>query len=235
MDVQQSLQTGGGGEYLKLGNIGNANEVSDLYTISSATIVGINSAIALARFGNIGGITLNSFFDLFGLEGYLSTMFLVLIFIQITRWFYTKFYTAGGLREWSPVVFVCILLATQVVSDLIFYFGLLNQVPYGQNTLLDSIKNYVKEHGAQAMGGHAAFLILISTLAMIFKEVSPAIILFITCLSLYLLPYLLSVVSKYSKAARAAEEAAAAAQKAKVASPKNEGFHQGGGGWSPGF
>ena len=227
MDVQQSLQTGGGSEFIKLGDIGNVNEINDLYTISSATVIGINVAIAFARLGQIGGISFNAFFDSFGLEGYLSTMFLVLIFMQIARWAYTRFYTAGGIRQWSPLVFVLIVLGTQVVHDLVFYFGVLDKIPYGQNTLLDSVKRYVKENGAQSMGGHAAFLILVSVLAMLFKELSPVLVLFVACLSLYLLPFLLSAISKHTKVAREAEAAAAA--KAKTAPPKNEG------GWSPGF
>ena len=224
MDVN-TVQDGGGKEYIKLGNIGDVGDIHDIYTIASASIVGINIAIAFARLGNLGGLSLNAFFDTFGLEGFLATMFLILIFMQLARWVYTVFYTAGGKREWSPFIFVCIVLLTQVVHDIFFYYGVIDKVPYGENSLVDSLKRYVTENGGQSMGGHAAFLILVSVLSMIFKEISGVLRIFISCLSLYLLPFLISAAArKKTPPPPTKEQVAAMEAKAKEEASKQNTF-----------
>ena len=182
---------GGGSEFFILGDIGNYKEVNDFAPIISASLIGMNFAVMLSKFGSLGGFSMNAYFDTFGLEGILAnTSFLVLIF-QIARWAYTSFYASGG-RPWAPFVFVCILIAIEFIHDLIFYYGPLKMIPAGKNDIIDALKKYASENGSRALAGHAAFLIFVGVLAMFLKESTFLFTFVIVNVTLYFLPFMMT-------------------------------------------
>jgi hypothetical protein len=185
------MEGGGAGESFKLGDIGNYTDLGDLYPIASASLVGINFGVLFARMGGIGGLSLNTYFDTFGLEGVLANVSLLTIVFQIARWAYTTFYTSGG-RPWSPFVFVCILILVQLLHDLIFYFGALQSFPSGKNDMIDVLKRYAAENGSRAMGGHAAFLIFVAVIAMFLKETTFMFSTLVLIVAFYALPFLIT-------------------------------------------
>jgi hypothetical protein len=186
MDFKPSAE-----EIFKLGDIGNYRESDDLLAIGSSTIFVINAAAVLSRIGVIGSKALNTYFDLFGLEGILANTSLIVIMFQVARLGYTKFYTEGG-RPWSPLVFVCFLIAVQILHDIIFYYGVINIVPTGNNKMVDALKKYSQENGSRALAGHAAFLIFVGIAAMFLKERSLMFIIMTSAFTLYLMPYILT-------------------------------------------
>lgn len=183
---------GGSVEAFRLGNIGNFADVDDFYPMAIASVFGLNLAIAGARVGNLGGASLNTYFDVFGLEGILANVALIILVLQISRFGYTKGY--GLTKPWSPFVFVCILLVVQFLHDLIFYYGALNILPSGKNEMIDALKEYAKEHGGSALGGHAFLLIVIAAAAMIFKETSALVRMISVAVLLYMMPYIITMV-----------------------------------------
>lgn len=189
---------GGGSEPIRLGDISNYKEVSDLYPMASGTLLAMNIAIGAGRFGGLGGFSFNTYFDTFGLEGVLANMCLVLIMIQLARFVYTTFYNAGGTKPWSPLVFVCILIGAQVAHDLLFYYGAIKMIPTGQNEMIDVLKRYADENGSRALYGHSLFLIIVSVAAMILKETSVITSFVVVNILLYLLPFVITTFSKKS-------------------------------------
>ena len=189
MDFKPSTE-----EIFKLGDIGDYKQSDDLLAIGSATIFVINLAAALTRIGLIGGKALNTYFDLFGLEGILANTSLIVIMFQIARLGYTKFYTDGG-RPWSPFVFVCFLILVQVLHDLLFYYGVINVLPSGSNEMIDALKKYSQENGSRALAGHAAFLIFVGIVAMFLKERSLTFIIMISAFTLYIMPYVITTLT----------------------------------------
>jgi hypothetical protein len=183
---------GGSVEAFRLGNIGNFAEVDDFYPISIASIFGLNLAIAGARIGNLGGASLNTYFEAFGLEGILANVALIILILQISRFAYTRGY--GLTKPWSPFVFVCILLGVQFIHDLIFYYGAINVLPSGKNEMIDALKEYAREHGGSALGGHALLLIVTAVAAMIFKETTALVRMTMVALFLYMTPYIITMV-----------------------------------------
>ena len=185
------MDGGGHSEFFILGDIGNYKEVADFAPIISASLIGMNFAVILSKFGSLGGFSMNAYFDTFGLEGILAnTSFLVIIF-QVARWAYTSFYTSGG-RPWSPFVFVCILIAIELVHDLIFYYGPLKAIPSGKNDMIDALKKYAAENGSRALAGHAAFLIFVGVIAMFLKESTFLFTFIVVNITLYLLPLMMT-------------------------------------------
>jgi hypothetical protein len=183
---------GGSVEAFRLGNIGNFAEVDDFYPMAIASVFGINLAIAGARVGNVGGASLNTYFDAFGLEGILANVALIILILQISRFGYTKGY--GLTKPWSPFVFVCILLIVQFVHDLIFYYGAINILPSGKNEMIDALKEYSREHGRSALGAHAFLLIVVAAAAMIFKETSALVRIVVIATLFYMMPYVITMV-----------------------------------------
>lgn len=185
---------GGGADdtTFKLGDISQYNEVSDLGSIASASLVGLNMALIGGRIGGLGGLSLNAYFDAFGIEGFLSNISLILILFQAARWGYTSFYNVGGSRPWSPFVFVCILIGIQLLHDLIFYYGAINMVPSGKNEMIDVLKKYSAENGSRALGAHSLFLIVIAVIAMFLKEASLVFGFIVTSVAVYLMPFIIA-------------------------------------------
>ena len=180
---------------IQLSNIGDYNNVEDIYVIGNASLFSLFLSVVAARIGNIGGFTLNAYFDMFGLEGVLSNTMLIILILQITRWLYTNFYNKFG-RPWSPMVFLAIVLAVQFLHDIIFYYGVINILPSGKNEMIDILKQYAKENRLSAVGGHSIFLAVVALVAMIMKDMSDISKLIIPSIVLYALPYILSIVAK---------------------------------------
>ena len=187
---QHQLEISQQTEMFVLGDIGDYKNVDDIFAIASASLIGMDIGVLLSRFGGLGGYSLNTYFDTFGLEGILANISYIVILFQIARWFYTTFYAVG--RPWSPFVFVCVVIAVQVVHDLIFYYGPLKTIPAGKNEMIDALKRYAAENGSRAISGHVAILILISAIAMVLKESSMLFTFLLISVSLYSLPFLLN-------------------------------------------
>lgn len=187
------MNGGGAGEGgLRLGDIGDYTELSDLASVGSASLVSINLALIGGRMGGLGGFSLNTYFDTFGLEGYLANMALILLLFQVARWGYTSFYNVAGSKAWSPFVFLSILIAVQLVHDLIFYYGAINVLPSGTNEMIDVLKRYAKENGTRALGGHSIFLVVVGLLAMLLKETTFLVGSMITLGAVYLMPFIIT-------------------------------------------
>ena len=178
-------------EYMKLGNIGDYKELADLTYVAAASVVGLDTVLALNKFGGVGGTTLNSFFDTLGLEAVVVIVALVVVLFEVSRFAYSYFYTSGG-KVWSPLVFVAILLGVQMVHDTLFYVAVVSNVPSGKNQVIDFLKRYGKENGVRALGASATFMILVATLAMLYKEFSPVRLCSIVGVAVYALPYLMN-------------------------------------------
>ena len=187
---QHQLEISQQTEMFVLGDIGDYKNVDDIFAIASASLIGMDIGVLLSRFGGLGGYSLNTYFDTFGLEGILANISYIVILFQIARWFYTTFYAVG--RPWSPFVFVCVVIAVQVVHDLIFYYGPLKTIPAGKNEMIDTLKRYAAENGSRAISGHVGFLIIISAIAMFLKESSMLFTFILISVSLYSLPFLLN-------------------------------------------
>jgi len=173
-----------------LGDIGDYKNVEDIAAIASASLIGMDLGLVLSKGVGLGGPSLNSYFDTFGLEGILANVTLVVILFQITRWVYTTFYAVG--RPWSPFVFICMVIFAQVLHDLIFYHAVLQSIPAGKNEMIDAAKRYAAEHGSRAVSAHAALVIAIGVIAMVLKESSAVFFAVLVIGGLYILPFLLN-------------------------------------------
>uniref|UniRef100_A0A6C0K0I0 Uncharacterized protein n=1 Tax=viral metagenome TaxID=1070528 RepID=A0A6C0K0I0_9ZZZZ len=185
----------GGGSSINLSNIGDYRNIDDVYTILNSSLFTLTLSLLATRIGNLGGFSLNTYFDIFGIEGVLSNTMLITLMFQITRYFYTVLY-ANFDKSWSPFVFICGLLGVQIVHDVVFYYGVINFLPSGKNDMIDVLKQYSKENSTGAIGGHSAVLILTALVAMITNDMDMVSKFVLLGLVLYSLPYIISIVHK---------------------------------------
>ena len=180
------------GPSLSLSDISDFKEIKDIGTISVAGIFTTLLVLLSTRIGGFGGVPMNTFFDMFGIEGIISMVMLVVILFQITRYFYTIFYEKGG-KTWSPFVFICFLLGVHLVHDLVFYFGVLTQLPKGKNDMIDIVRAIAASNGAYTVAVHSALLILTALVAMILQDVSDLAKIVLFGVILYIIPYVLAI------------------------------------------
>jgi hypothetical protein len=178
--------------FVQLSNIGKYESVDELATIANAGFFTMILTIISARIGGLGGLPMNLYFEMFGLEGIISCVMLTTILFQISRYFYTRLYGTYD-RAWSPFVFICFLIGAQVLYDLIFYYGVVANMKKGQNDVIDLIRAYSNENGWKAVAGHSVFVIVTALVAMILCDSSDLAKLILFGVLAFSIPYVISI------------------------------------------
>lgn len=189
------MEGGGESSDFQLSDIGDYKDIDDLYTIGSSSIFTLLLFTIATRLGNFGGLTLNTYFDMFGMEGVLSNTMMLILILQTTRYLYTSYYSSYG-KSWSPFVFLCIILTIQAIYNAILYFGVINVLPSGKNDMIDILKKYIKENTTSVIIGQSVLLLFTAVVAMIMKDMGTIQLFVITSLVLYTFPFILAFVSK---------------------------------------
>lgn len=177
----------------KPADIGDYNRVSDLVYIFVAVLLVDVLVIFACRYApEIFGSVINKWYDLFGLNAVIADVMIIVIGFMVTRhvwgmWFKDKY--AGG--KWSPLKFTGLLIAVQMIHDLMFYFGILKQVPIGHNAMIDVMRQYAESGGWKILGADAGMMVLSAGLAMLFKSLPGHIVASTFALTSYALPYIL--------------------------------------------
>jgi hypothetical protein len=179
----------------ELSDIGDYKSTDDLLVIGNASIFSLLLVTIATRIGGLGGVPLNTYFDMFGLEGILSNAMLLIILIQFARYVYTSLYTAYG-KAWSPFVFLCVVGIVQGLHDVFMYYGVINVVPPGINEMVDAIRMYAKEFTFKASAGHVILIIATSIFAMLINDMNILTRLLFIGGILYIFPYIISIVGK---------------------------------------
>jgi hypothetical protein len=185
----------GGGKNFELSDIGDYKSSDDIFVIANASVFTLLLLTIATRIGGLGGNILNTYFDMFGLEGILSNTMLFVILIQATKYLYTTFYTSYG-KAWSPFVFLSFLAVIVSLIDVFFYYGVINVVPPGVNEMIDVVRVYSKNNPMHVIGGHIATLLLTAITTMIMYNMDMLTRILSIALILFLFPFILSIVSK---------------------------------------
>jgi hypothetical protein len=185
----------GGGSSIYLSDIGDYRNIDDFYGIISASLFTLTLSLTATRIGNLGGLSLNTYFDIFGIEGVLANIALITLIFQLARYFYTILYAKAD-KSWSPFVFICALVVIQILHDILFYYGVLSVLPSGKNDMIDVLRQYAKENSTPAIGAHSALIITTALVAMIVNDMDTISKIILFGIILYTLPYILSIVHK---------------------------------------
>jgi len=181
-------------------DIGNYARVGDLLYIGLAVLFVDVVIIFLVRFlPELFGQSLNRWYDLFGLNAVLADVLSIILGFVIARFIYTCYVKPKyGEGKWSPLQFTGVAVGVQLIHDLFFYFGVIQQVPRGQNMMIDVFKDYAAAGGAKILFGDAALMIFSSLVAMGLKAQPMYIVSAFGLLTSYALPYILYTKNQYS-------------------------------------
>ncbi len=180
---------------LRLADISDFRKTEELGTIGEASLFSTLLVILSARVGGVGGENLNALFDQFGLESVVGLTALLTILLQVARYVYWAVYGSSG-KPWSPVIFLCIAVAVQMLHDGLFNYGILSVVPKGKNDLLDAVRRYVSDVKVAGMAGSAVLLGFTALVAMILYNVGDVEQMVFTLIVAYGIVYALSGVAK---------------------------------------
>jgi len=180
-------------------DIGNYKQVFDLVYILIAVLIVDVAVIFLVRYSpEIFGSVLNKWYDIFGLNAIIMDVGIIFVGFLVARYLYTGYVKekfADG--KWCPYKFVATLVGVQVVHDLLFYYGIVNPIPRGHNSVIDIFKDYAVA-GPKIVGGDAVMMVASAGIAMLLKSQPLHLVASVGSLIVYAAPYILYTKNQYS-------------------------------------
>lgn len=178
-------------------DISEYEEVYDWVYIFCGVLVTELAVIFLIRFfPEIFGKYANIWYNRFKLSAVIADVLVIVLGIGIARYVYTEF--VYPKYDWNPLMFTGTAVGVQIIHDILFYLGVIQQVPKGQNAMIDVMKEYASSAGARSIAADSAMMISSVGLAMIFKGMEGHLAAFIGILTVYAIPYILETRNDYS-------------------------------------
>lgn len=174
---------------IELPNISNYTVESDLFYIFCAILTVDVVVLFLARYFKVGGKYLNEWYDNFHILAVMADVMIIFIGFIIARYIYTTFFF--DKFGWNAVYFLILLGVIQVLHDILFYVGVIRNMPKGENDMIDTFKKYAEDVGGKIIGGDALLVLMSGLVAMLFKYAPFHITTSVTALIVYMLPYIL--------------------------------------------
>jgi hypothetical protein len=178
-------------------------DISDMYNLADwsyllvAAIAVEVIVIAITRFvPSFSGKYLNLWYSRFKLNAILADVLSVLIGFGLAKYFYTEF--IYPTNDWNPLYFTGTAVGIQMIHDILFYFGVIKQLPEGKNGIIDVMRPYGDAGGPKLVLGDSLIMTATSVGAMLLKATSPHIVLFLGLVAAYSLPYFLEVKNEFS-------------------------------------
>jgi len=101
------------------------------------------------------------------------------------------------LKRWFPestnsvIHFILIIIAIQMIHDILFHFLVIKPLPKGHNRVIDLFKSYADENGALILFGDAFIVLMSLMFALIMKNNFPETTIEISLVVLYALMYVM--------------------------------------------
>jgi hypothetical protein len=181
-------------------DISEYQDVSDWAYIVVAVLVVEALVICLIRFfPAFFGKNVNIWYNRFKLSAVLADMLIILVGFGISRYVYSEF--IYPTYDWKPLYFGITTVVVQLVHDVLFYLGVIRQIPAGQNAMMDVFKDYSAEKGGMILVADSLMVIGSTILAMLLKASQPHIVVSVALVSAYIIPYVLETKNNFSNIA----------------------------------
>lgn len=178
-------------------DISDYHDLGDWGFLLTAAIAIEALVIAITRFfPAFSGKYLNLWYSRFRLSAILQDVLSVLIGFGIARYVYTEYVYPN--YDWNPIYFTGLAVVVQVIHDVLFYFGVIRQVPEGQNGMIDVFKKYAEAGSYKVIIGDSAIMVGTGVGSMILKAFPLHSIVFLGLAAAYTLPYFMEVKNEFS-------------------------------------
>jgi hypothetical protein len=193
----QMVDEGDSKKVSKWEDISEYEEIKDWIYIFIGIIVTELILLFLVRyFPEFFGKMINVWYNRFKLSAVLADVFILAIGIGISRYLYTEFIYPK--HDWNPLYFTGTTVFVQILHDILFYIGVVQQVPKGSNAMIDVFKEYASSAGSRAIIGDSVLMISSVGIAMIAKGMDLHAAVFLGLLGIYGIPYILETRNDYS-------------------------------------
>jgi hypothetical protein len=162
------------------------NSVSDIVKLFFAVLSLDTSVLFLNRYIDVGGKSLNKWYDKFGLVAVLSDVTIIMIGFLIANFAFPFIFST-----YSIFSFLALVVAVQAIHDIIFYFFIIKPFPKGQNQLMDVFKEYAAENGSKIILGDAGLMLGSAAFMEVYKRLSPLNASALGVFTVYCLTYIL--------------------------------------------
>jgi len=162
------------------------NSVADVSKLFFSVLSLDTSVLFLTRYFDVGGKSLNKWYDRFGLVAVLSDVTVIVIGFLIANFVYPLLFT-----KFSLVLFLAVVVGVQALHDILFYFFVIKPFPSGENQLMDVFKEYAKENGAKVILGDAGLMLGSAAFMEVYKRLSPLGASSLAVFTVYCLTYIL--------------------------------------------
>ena len=164
-------------------NITDYRSISDWWYILPAIVFVDLLAIWFGK--TYTQISLNIWYARFGIFAVIADVLSIAIGILITRYIYTL------LRMTNPLYFLGILLAVQLIHDILFYQFVIQPTPLGANQMIDVFKSYSKENGGKILIADAMMVLGSVVIGSFLKETAPHVTVAFGFVTSYILCYMI--------------------------------------------
>ena len=162
------------------------NSISDIVTLFCSVLSLDTIVLFLTRYADVGGKSLNKWYDTFGLVAVLSDVTVIVIGFLIANVVYPLLFST-----YSLLPFLGVVVGVQAIHDLLFYLFVINPFPHGHNQMMDVFKEYAKENGAKIIVGDAGLMLGSAAFMEIYKRLSPVGASSLAIFTVYCLTYIL--------------------------------------------
>lgn len=162
------------------------NSVSDIVKLFFAVLSLDTSVLFLNRHIDVGGKSLNKWYDRFGLVAVLSDVTIIMIGFLIANFAYPFIF-----GTYSIFLFLALVVVVQAIHDTLFYFFVIKPFPKGENQLMDVFKEYAAENGSKIILGDAGLMLGSAAFMELYKRLSPLNASALGVFTVYCLTYIL--------------------------------------------
>jgi hypothetical protein len=173
-------------------DISNINNNLDLVYILTSVLVVDMIVILIARDTTLLGKTINEWYNKFTMTAVTLDVLIIMIGFIITRYIFDVFNI-----EYSPELFIVILLTVQIVHDALLYKYVIVPYPEGNNQVIDVYKKYAKENGYKVIVADSAMMLSSALLAMYLKNKEMHETTSLLIVTMYIIPYFIYQKVKY--------------------------------------
>jgi hypothetical protein len=162
------------------------NSVADVVKLFFAVLSLDTSVLFLCRYYDVGGKSLNKWYDKFGLVAVLSDVTIIVIGFLIANFIYPLMFSGFSL-----FLFLAVVVGVQAIHDVLFYFFVIKPFPKGENQLMDVFKEYAAENGGKIIFGDAGLMLGSAAFMEVYKRLSPIGASSLAVFTVYCLTYIL--------------------------------------------
>jgi hypothetical protein len=162
------------------------NNVSDVVKLFFATLSLDTTVLFLTRYFDVGGKSLNKWYDNFGLLAVLSDVSVIVIGFLIANAIYPLIF-----QKFALGLYLAVVVVVQMIHDILFYFFVIVPFPKGQNKMMDVFKEYASENGAKIITGDAGLMLGSAAFMELYRYLSPVNAGALGVFTIYCLTYIL--------------------------------------------